>query len=89
MSLVKVKTKYQVTLPTKVRQQAGLAVGDLLEATVEKGKIITLTPKTIMDRGILEGLADVRQGRVSPAFSSAREAVRHLHRQVKKQIAKK
>lgn len=88
MPIVTVKTKYQVVIPAKVRQEVGVEVGDILEAKVEKGKI-TLTPKTIVDRGILEGLADVRQGRVSPAFSSAQEAIRYLHQRVKKQIAKK
>ena len=44
MPLVRVKGKYQVTLPLTVREKAGLAVGDLLEAKVE-GKKITLTPK--------------------------------------------
>ena len=43
LSLVKVKTKYQVTLPTALREQIGVGVGDLLEAKVEKGKI-TFTP---------------------------------------------
>ena len=38
-----VKDRFQVTLPTVLRQKAGLVVGDLLEATV-RGKTITLTP---------------------------------------------
>lgn len=44
MALVKVKEKYQVTIPTSVRQKVGLDVGDVLEAEVT-GKKITLTPK--------------------------------------------
>jgi AbrB family looped-hinge helix DNA binding protein len=44
MPMVKVKTKFKVTLPTKVREQIGLDVGDILEAKVERGKI-TLTPQ--------------------------------------------
>jgi AbrB family looped-hinge helix DNA binding protein len=83
MPLVKVKTKYQITIPTAVREQVGVALGDLLEAKVEKGKI-TLTPKSVIDRGIAEGLEDIKQGRVSPTFSSAHSAVRYLHRQAKK-----
>ena len=38
MPIVKVKSKYQVTLPSSVRDQVGIAVGDILEATVEKGE---------------------------------------------------
>ena len=41
MPLVKIKEKYQVTLPASVRKKAGVAVGDLLEAQV-RGKTITL-----------------------------------------------
>ena len=60
MPLAKVKTKFQVTLPTAVREQAGIDVGDLLEAKVEKGKI-TFTPKSIIDRETAEGLEDIRR----------------------------
>ena len=49
MALVKIKEKYQVTLPAALREKAGLEVGDLLEAKVE-GKKITLTPKSVLDR---------------------------------------
>jgi len=70
MAIVRVKTKYQVTLPTAVRERAGVNVGDVLEATVEEGKI-TLTPKSTVDRGIAEGLEDIRAGRVYGPFNSA------------------
>jgi AbrB family looped-hinge helix DNA binding protein len=81
--LVKVKTKYQVTLPTAVRKQAGVEVGDVLEAQVEKGKI-TLTPKSVIDRGIADSLEDFKEGRVYGPFTSAKELVRSLHRNAKK-----
>ncbi len=83
MPLVKVKTKYQVTLPADVRKKAGIAVGDLLEARIEKGRI-TLTPKAVVDRGIAEALEDVRQGRVYGPFHSAKEMIRSLQRNAKK-----
>lgn len=88
MPLVTVKTKYQVTLPTAVRKQAGVAVGDLLEATVE-GKKITLTPKSLVDRELALALEDVRKGRVSPAFDTVKESLRWLHAEVKKAKGKK
>jgi AbrB family looped-hinge helix DNA binding protein len=68
MPLVTVKTKYQVTLPTAVRKQAKLAVGDILEAKVE-GKKITLTPKSLVDRELAHALEDVRKGRVVGPFN--------------------
>ena len=81
--LVRVKEKYQVTLPASVRRKAGLAVGDLLEANVE-GKKITLTPKSVVDRELALALEDVRKGRVYGPFSSAREVIQSLHREAKK-----
>ena len=81
--LVKVKEKFQVTLPASVRRKAGLAVGDLLEANVE-GKKITLTPKSVVDRELALALEDVRKGRVYGPFSSAKEVIQSLHREAKK-----
>ena len=49
MPLVKVKPKFQVTIPTEVREVVQLAVGDILEATVQ-GTTIVLTPKAVVDR---------------------------------------
>jgi AbrB family looped-hinge helix DNA binding protein len=81
--LVRVKEKYQVTLPASVRRKAGLAVGDLLEANVE-GKKITLTPKSVVDRELALALEDIRKGRVYGPFSSAKEVILSLHREAKK-----
>jgi AbrB family looped-hinge helix DNA binding protein len=89
MPLVRIKQKFQVTIPDYVRKQAGLEVGDFLEATA-KGNVITLKPKTVVDRhpeidaALREGLEDIKKGRVSPAFSSAKSATRYLHQQAKK-----
>lgn len=77
MAIVRVKTKYQVTLPTAVRERAGVSVGDVLEAKVEKGKI-TLTPKATVDRELLMSLADVKTGRVHGPFSSADDMLKSL-----------
>ncbi|OFW27894.1 MAG: hypothetical protein A3J28_07955 [Acidobacteria bacterium RIFCSPLOWO2_12_FULL_60_22] len=87
MPVVKVKTKYQVTLPTSVRRQVGLKVGDLLDAKVERGKI-TLRPKPVITPGIAEGLEDIKKSRVYGPFSSAEDLLNSLHREAKK-LAKK
>ncbi len=79
MSLVKVKEKYQVTLPASVRRKAGVAVGDLLEARVQ-GKKITLTPKRVIDRELALALEDFRRGRSIGPFRTAKAAVRALRR---------
>ena len=83
MSLVKVKPKYQVLIPPGVREKAGVRVGDLLEATVERGKI-TFTPKSVVDRDLEISLQQMREGKMSPTFSNARDLIRHLHKQTKK-----
>lgn len=45
-ALVKVQHKGQVTIPSRLRHQAGIAAGDLVEASFQRGKIV-LTPKLI------------------------------------------
>jgi AbrB family looped-hinge helix DNA binding protein len=82
MSLVRVKSKFQVTLPIRLRERAGLHVGDLLEAKIERGKI-TLTPKSVVDRRIDEGLEDIRAGRFIGPFSNTREAMKALRAKAK------
>lgn len=79
VSLVKVTGKYQVTLPSRIRARAGVAVGDLLEARVE-GKKITLVPKRVVDRELARALEDVKRGRVRGPFSTAEATVRALRR---------
>jgi len=82
MSLVKVKTKGQVTLSTSLRQQAGLRIGDLLDAQVVSGKI-TLVPQSVIDRDIAEGLEDFKKGRYFGPFANAREVTAFLHKGAK------
>ena len=48
-TLVKIHRKGQMTLPSRMRSAIGIADGDLVEATVLRGKIV-LTPKLVIDR---------------------------------------
>jgi bifunctional DNA-binding transcriptional regulator/antitoxin component of YhaV-PrlF toxin-antitoxin module len=75
MALVAVKNKYQVVIPQKVREQIGLNIGDVLEAKIERGKI-TFTPQSAVDKGIAEGLEDIRKGRVYGPYDSAADAMK-------------
>lgn len=88
MSLVKVKTKGEVTLPSALRERAGLNVGDLLEARFEKGKI-TLTPKSLIDRRIEEGLEDIRRGRTYGPFDTADRMIDSIQRNMKERAKAK
>lgn len=83
MALVKIKEKYQVTLPVALREKAGLEVGDLLDAKVE-GKKITLTPKSVLDRELAQALKEIEQGKTFGPFTSAKDLIRSLHREAKK-----
>lgn len=83
MSLVSVKNKFQIVIPAKVRKQAGIKIGDLLEAKVERGKL-TFVPKSVIDRGIAESLEDYKKGRVYGPFDTAEEMIASLHRNAKK-----
>ena len=50
MPYVRVKQKYQVTIPTSVRVAMNILEGDTLEAKVEEGRIV-LIPQVVSDRG--------------------------------------
>jgi AbrB family looped-hinge helix DNA binding protein len=83
MKLVAVKNKYQVVIPLDVRKEIGLHVGDLLEAKAERGRI-TLTPKSLVDRAIAEGLDDIERGRVHGPFNTVDEMLASLKGRSKK-----
>ena len=51
-TLVKIHRKGQMTLPSRLRSAIGVAEGDLVEASVQRGKIV-LTPKLVVDRSKL------------------------------------
>jgi AbrB family looped-hinge helix DNA binding protein len=88
MAIVTVKNKFQIVIPRSVREKIGVNVGDFLEAKVERGKI-TFTPKTLLDRGIEEGLEDLRQGRFHGPFDSAEETIAALRTELRKRAAKR
>ena len=82
-TLVKLGRSRQVAIPKKITDHLRLSVGDYLDVNIQ-GYQVVLTPKTVVDRdpeltGDLEvSFADVRAGRVSPAFSTGRELDRWL-----------
>ena len=87
MELVTVKTKFQIVIPQRIRRQAHVAIGDLLEASVEHGKI-TFTPKTLIDRHLAEGLDDVKHGRTHGPYTTADEAVAALETRARRHAKK-
>lgn len=83
MSLVRMKPNGQVTLPSTLRKRAGLSAGDLLEAKLGKGGKITLTPKSLLDLHIEEGLEDITKGRTYGPFDTAEKMIESLQRNMK------
>ena len=77
MAIVTVKNKYQVVIPQSVREQVDVNIGDLFEAKAENGKII-FEPRSIVDRAIANGLADVKAGRVSGPFDTVEDMLASL-----------
>jgi hypothetical protein len=65
----------------------GVAVGDILEAKVERGRI-TLTPMSVVDRAVAEGLEDVRKGRVRGPFKRVDEMLNSLKGRKRRSVAK-
>ena len=104
MSIIRVQNKGQVTLPTAVRQQLGIATGDLLEVQRTSAGIL-LKPKALVDRTaadeytpaqrqaidreLAKGAADVKAGRVYGPFSTADETIASLQANLKKRAAVK
>jgi len=83
MTAVKLGVSRQVVIPRKIHDELGLTSGDYLEVEVKKGKIV-LTPKTLIEKEIAEGLEDIKKGRVSGPFSSADDVINHLRGRAKK-----
>lgn len=69
MPLVRVKGKYQVTIPAEIRKRLNLEVGDYLEIEAQ-GETILLKPKAVIDREKEE------------AWERLRELLERVHRKL-------
>ncbi len=59
MPVVRVKRKYQVTIPVEIRKRLGLAEGDYLEITEQENQIV-LRPKAVVDKPDQEALKKIQ-----------------------------
>jgi AbrB family looped-hinge helix DNA binding protein len=78
MALVRIQPKGQVTIPSKLRQQAGIGVGDYVEVKQEGSKIALIPQEVVprhpvVDLALRETDAEERAGDVTPEFSSMKE----------------
>jgi AbrB family looped-hinge helix DNA binding protein len=83
MEIVAVKNKFQIVIPQHIREQVHVEIGDLLEASVEDGRI-TFTPKSLVDRHLAEGLEDAKRGRTRGPYDSAKDAIKALDARAKR-----
>ena len=86
MPLVRVKEKFQVTIPTELREALHLAVGDILEATVDDETIV-LKPKAVVDRkqawdGLIEVMERVH-AKQQPSTKDPKEEEEEIAREIK------
>ncbi len=89
MTLIRVKQKAQITLPSSIRRALGIEEGDYLQAEVQGNKVV-LTPKsvitklpavTLSERGeqmLQEALRDVEVGKVEE-HDSVESLIEELH----------
>ena len=74
MSLVQIREKAQITIPSRIRKELGIKNGDYLEIVKEDNKIV-ITPKILVDKVLVnlsakgeemlkEAMDDVREGKV-------------------------
>jgi AbrB family looped-hinge helix DNA binding protein len=74
---VKVKEKFQITLPAELREALHLAVGDLLEATIQDN-VLVLKPKIVVDR-------EQAWEKIEHAMASVKDAAPDPHQSPKEQ----
>ncbi len=95
MSLVKVKSIYQVVIPEDVRKKLKVEIGDVLKIEEKNGKLI-IKPVVVVDKaqayfwtkgwqaGEREADEDIEKGRLSGPFKSAKELISHLRKSGRK-----
>ncbi len=83
MPTVKIGVSRQVVIPKEIHDQLGLAPGDYLDVSL-RGHQVVFTPKALVDKRLAQAFADVRAGRVSGPFTSARAMLDSLATRKKK-----
>ena len=89
MSLVKLRDKSQITIPSSIRKELGIKKGDYLEITKEDDRIVII-PKIVVDKSSVilsekgekylnEALNDIKKGRIK-ANNDVEEFIDNLKR---------
>ncbi len=74
---VKLGASRQIAIPKKIYDELNLSAGDYLEMEVNNSKII-LTPKVFVAKGVIEGLSDIKNGKITGPFNDVDGLVKAL-----------
>jgi antitoxin MazE len=86
--IVRVKERFQITIPRKIREKLKIGVGDVVEIAIRNGKLI-ISPKKLIDpdqayfwtkgwqEGEKEAEEDIKAGRVK-VFEKINDLVKDL-----------
>lgn len=85
--LVRVKERYQITVPTALRKKLHVAVGDVLDAEVSNG-CLKLRAQSLVDRELATALKELKAGRYEE-FDNVEDMIASLHAAVKKKNRRK
>jgi AbrB family looped-hinge helix DNA binding protein len=89
MTVVKITRNYQVSIPKGIREQLGIAEGDLIEVVAEDGRIVMI-PKRLIDADQAwfwtpewqakerEADEEIRQGLGAGPFDNVDDLMKHL-----------
>ena len=75
--LAKVGASRQFAIPKKVYDALALNTGDYLEIVIQDNCLL-VTPKTLIEKRLAEGLKDITEGRVTGPFSTVDDVMESL-----------
>ena len=89
MSLIQVREKAQITIPSKIRKELGIKKGDYLEVVKEDDRIVII-PKILIEKTsvnlsahgeemLKEAIDDVRKGKVK-IHDNPTDLINDLHK---------
>ncbi|OQY01317.1 MAG: hypothetical protein B6I26_04535 [Desulfobacteraceae bacterium 4572_130] len=89
MTLTKVKTRHQITLPRVFREELNIKEGDYLEIIRQDDKLVIIPKTTIpktqayfwtkkWQKGEKQADKDIKQGNVSKVFNNAEDFIKDL-----------
>ena len=89
MSLIQVREKAQITIPSKIRKELGIKKGDYLEVAKEDNRIVII-PKILIEKVLVnlsakgeemlkEAIDDVKKGKVK-IHNNVTHLINDLHK---------